>query len=1826
MTRVILTLLCVLVCLARAEEDGSTATTTPDAGGVLIDPSKGSIESGSTFTFTFPAAMVEPDRIDAADQPRPFVSEPDLEGDYVWKSQTEGVLTVRGIKAGTTYRFSLAPQLADAHGLPVNAPGWGAEFTSPAFSLSTDFEQRERLGSRPQMPLEATYDVRFTEVAECSYFQDRESRERYPVAVIQTDEGPPEGREFRVTPRAPLPAGRTFDLIVDGLLDAKGRQPLRYLQAFPAGTTAPLQVEWVGAFNNPLETPEIDVKFNDEINPAEVTAETIRVEPAITGLQLLPSKDEVVLRGDFDLAQHYRVKIAPQLKGERGYGLATESVWGATFRPKPAGLVFPGPTLFLRARQELRVPLLQINTPAVTWKLARIPLEKLGAVQARLSEFQKEAVNPLTAKPVVDARTGGAEAYPTELLVDAFSLPVINSGALAASSGDAETLRQVRCAAANGDPLSGPYLFEASAPLADGRVTGNRAIVFAGDFILTEKQTPTAAVVRVAKMADARPVPAVTVRAVTAENIELGRAVTDGNGLAAFPRALLFPARAPHAVLYIADTAIGPAVRLAGAGDAYGSGNPAVQPAPNRRAAIITDRNLYRPGQVVKMKGMMRDATATSLSIPKARDVRWRVVQGDGDRVVGEGNATLSDVGGWEAEWNVPKEVPLGSCQIRCQTGGADYAGPATIDIQEYRVPLFSVIVEARPEVGTVAHVRVSSSYFHGAPNAGAHVHWKATWTASAEVGDGDFRRYNAYPEVGPRLDPEGEPIKSIEGDAKLDGFGSVSIGGESPFKTNAAIGRFQVTWRAEVTSSDGQTITGGTGASLLAGPVRLGIRATEQPGPQRGVKVDVEALDPEDQPAGDIPIRVDLFHVVTKTAKEQVAPLVYRYRNVDQFTKVASQEAKTPGDLVFAVAETGRYVAAASAAGPATPLVSNETTVTGEEPAELPVENETGFEIDHPAGPFLPGDTAVLTTKAPITGIAWVTVETDNILDSLLVPVAGNAGRIELPIKAAYGPNAFVSVYLTRPGGDRDLPHERYAYTEIAVRRPDRELDIQASLSSATVRPGDTLHGEVRVTSNGQPVPDADLTVFAVDDAVLQLGDWHLPDLTSAFYPPNPFGVRSFPSLSSFQEDIPRKSLTQKGFVIGDGDEEKVGSIRNVRKEFCTLAFWQGSLKTDAQGETAFAFAAPDNLTTYRVIVVGQTREGRFGGNAAETVKVSKPLLVEAALPRFLRDGDEVELRAVARQSFSESVEVRARCVTDAACQLTAAGEQAAVAHRDTPAVFRFRAKVADPGLVPAGIRFEVRADPKMADAVELTLPVQAPTIIRKESVTGRITGPVLNPPSVMPEPWKQGHGKLDVTVSTSPYLPEIAALPAILEYPHGCFEQISTRLLGYAMLGDFLAYLPGAQTREVEYRAVIEHGLQQLDGSLLEGGMLPYWPGGTSGHAFVTALAGWAVNEAAEAGFTVPERLAGKLAEALARIVQGRAPASPFEKVFAFFVLAQRGTDDQLSESAADLYLHRNETGDEGRALLALALDRLGLLPDEKKQALREITGPVEERAFDPVTFSSTTRAEAICALALNTVAAQIWDREQRNRVRDRLFTLMAVSPSFSTQENLWLLLAFKSMLGTDKGEPLKPRGTKPLLSKNGRSAAWLDVRINDPAPVQVLNRGPLTFLLKAEYTTDKADTDRVDRGFRVERVLRDLTDPKRTGDPGAPFRLGDQILVTYRIHTRKQQCYVALEDALPAGLETVNPDLAMIGKFFEISPEDATDRALSLSHSEMRDRSTLLYFDAVAPGPGTYSVLARATAAGTFRWPATQVIPMYDSRFSGLSPASVCVVSGD
>ena len=69
--------------------------------------------------------------------------------------------------------------------------------------------------------------------------------------------------------------------------------------------------------------------------------------------------------------------------------------------------------------------------------------------------------DPVTGKVVIDPRTGFSKQFQTELLVDAFQLPVSASGTFDATNGDVETRRDVHCASPANESFAGAYLFEA---------------------------------------------------------------------------------------------------------------------------------------------------------------------------------------------------------------------------------------------------------------------------------------------------------------------------------------------------------------------------------------------------------------------------------------------------------------------------------------------------------------------------------------------------------------------------------------------------------------------------------------------------------------------------------------------------------------------------------------------------------------------------------------------------------------------------------------------------------------------------------------------------------------------------------------------------------------------------------------------------------------------------------------------------------------------------------------------------------------------------------------------------------------------------------------------------------------------------------------------------------------------------------------------------------------------------------------------------------------------------------------------------------------------
>lgn len=1793
-----------------------------------------SLRSGSVITVSFPAAMVKASDIDVEMKTSPLRFDPPVTGAFIWKSQTEGEFHISKIQPGREFKIGLVPGLVDLEGGNVKQNDTIAAVRSQPFMVSTYFGGGP-LAKRPSVPLRFSHAVRPSDLLDTAWFQDRDSRQHHPLEVILDDDSGKAVNSLTVTPREDLPGGRTFDLVIDGLKEAETDSSLDKLQVIPLGDTEAVRVVKAAAFNYPLHRRRITVEFNTEVDPVE--GRKIRIDPPVPDVECRPDGESLWLEGSFDIAQRYRVTVPAGIQGQNGFATVAESRWTATFHPKKPAIIFPSEDLHQRSRLGLNFAFMQVNTGPLEWKLARVPPEKLLAIHSRLREFTEEQVNPVTNEPENDPATGFPIWTKSELLIDASRLETVAQGRIDASPDEADTRREIVWKPENGMP-AGAYVLEVTGKNPEGKTIANRALITFTEYAAVQKQFQGTRLLRVVNVADGRSVPGVRIKAVNSKNEFLAEAVTDRDGKASFKMSAIFPAQGERAKRFLFETPDGPMLQPVETDQYRGSGcanfNETEKEGDAFRIVVAADRPIYRPGQTVKFKGFVREiGRDRELRIPKARQAAWTVTD-DQSEERATGTAKIDDYGGFEGEWKIPENSKLATCSLEVNVQGATASD--RINVQEFRPPPFQVALQELKLPGAQSGVRISSVYFHGAPNASARVKWTASWTGRAN-GESDVIMTDK-----PRLvSSQTSRQQEVTGEGTLGADGTLEVKTSPPFTDNIPRAWYDVSWTAEVTAADGQTITEEKDFSVYAVPMQLqvnGSQTAQKPGRKENplaITIKADAKDPAGNSVAQTPVRVEIYKVDTKTVKEQISPNVYRYRNSTAFEKLQTVDGRAPFEKETPVPAVGEYLLAVrNPENAAIPAGTGRVYVAGNGNAEFSVQDEESIGVTCDKGTIksgtdnacIPGEKAVVFVQSPFPGVAWVTVEAESVLDTFIIPLENNSSRFELPVKKEYAPNAWISVHLLRCAGESLLPAERFGSVQFFVRRPDQELKVTPVLAAKQVRPGDMVAGEIVVTSEGRPVAKADLTVYAVDESILDAGSWHEPPLRQGMYPDRIWRVGTFHGLEQLSAGVDTASLHQKGFIVGAGVVSKAVAIESrvtdLRTNFPPLAFWQTHLQSDRNGRVPFSFKAPDALTKYRVIALGQTKQSQFG-TGSDWVEISKPVQVEPALPRFLRVGDTVELRAIVRQKVADELPITLKCTTG--LHLNGGPALTQTVKRGLPAVFRFSATVGEISSAP--VRFETNAVAGGGDAVEITLPVHPPTLLRREAVFGRLDEMQKD----LPKNWQEATGTAEITVSTSPWLPKLTGLPLLLDYPHGCFEQITSRVLGYTVLANLLDYLPQPASREAAYRKRIEDGIGKMSANLTTGGYLPYWPGGPP-HNLPTIAGYWAVKSMASRGMDVPASLRDSLGRAVRAIALGdkKAPGAPFDRAYALMVLSPEKDAKTFAPAIREMYLRREKFDEESRALLAIAMRQFGVMPGEQVQLLSEIDRPLEERAFDPDTFSSTTREEAIRALAFAIIDPAGANGKARNDLRERINSLLDSSQSLSTQENFWLLMAFKAMHDSLQGARADFRAASPApgaISRNGASALWpgLDIRRLHDFALRMDRADSLACLMQAVYRSDSPVTGRTDRGLRVERVVRNLTDKSRTGEEGSPFRIGDQILITYRIVSPKLHHFVALEDELPAALETVNPDIASIARTYSI-PQAADTRQLDLSYSELHDRMTCLYFNIVEPGAASYSVLARATSAGVFHWPATQVEPMYDSRFSGLSPSSVCHVVGD
>jgi hypothetical protein len=132
----------------------------------------------------------------------------------------------------------------------------------------------------------------------------------------------------------------------------------------------------------------------------------------------------------------------------------------------------------------------------------------------------------------------------------------------------------------------------------------------------------------------------------------------------------------------------------------------------------------------------------------------------------------------------------------------------------------------------------------------------------------------------------------------------------------------------------------------------------------------------------------------------------------------------------------------------------------------------------------------------------------------------------------------------------------------------------------------------------------------------------------------------------------------------------------------------------------------------------------------------------------------------------------------------------------------------------------------------------------------------------------------------------------------------------------------------------------------------------------------------------------------------------------------------------------------------------------------------------------------------------------------------------------------------------------------------------------------------------------------------VTRTYVNPD-TDRPLSTLKVGDLVKVVLTVTVPSEMWYVIIEDPLPAGLESVNQTLRTS------SIKDGKAQSYWM-HPEYRDEKTAFFAYTLWKGVHTYSYMARATTAGSFRTLPAEVYPMYVPETWGRSASIVIDIS--
>ena len=1303
-------------------------------------------------------------------------------------------------------------------------------------------------------------------------------------------------------------------------------------------------------------------------------------------------------------------------------------------------------------------------------------------------------------------------------------------------------------------------------------------------------------------------------------------------------------------------------------------------------AYVQTDRLVYRPGQTIHWKLIVRRDNDGAYALPEAGTRLQLNVMDPTGEVVLQQDVTLNEMGTASGDLPLSPDAAIGYYNM--WVDGVEMLGESTLLVAAYRKPEFEIqMTPDRPEVidGETVRVTTRARYYFGAPVANAALDYAVvdepyhfTWTCPTppcpDYSFSDEDWWTWMPES-----EQGKPIARGKGRTDAEGRFVLSL----PARLKPEQGSRR--WKVEVAIHDvsGQVISGRTWVVVHKAAVYPGI-AVDRYVAQQGTPVTTRFIlvDTQGHPVPGKEVTFVAYrlrwHNVRKRGPDGVFRWVSEVEETPVYTSTVHLDGEGRGTASFVPPKGGSYRLRAiakddqgrEARSGVFIWVSDRTYVSWRR------ENNNRLFLVADKKLYRVGETAHVLIPSPYnTPVhALVTLERGLIRKAWTVTLKSNSEILDIPITEDMAPNVFLSVVIVQ-GAEEAMdgqPSFRVGYVELPVDVSSRLLTVRVEPERHTYRPRDEARFTLSVSDQkGQPV-DAEVAVALVDKAVLALFDRPTP-LAQIFYRRRGLQVRTGTSLAIAPRRV--RWAEEPGGKGGGGGG---GGVPPLREEFLDVAYWKPALRMGPHGTARVRIPLPDNLTTWTLLAWAVDKETRVGQGEAD-ILVSQDFLLRPVLPRFFTRGDKATIGVVAHNLSDTPLSGRVTLHVEGARLKDRATQEFTLQPGQN---LRLNWRIEDVqgrGDEPTlRVTWQGTTDvPGIGDAVRMTVPVHYPVPADVLAVAGMLAedGERMEvfavPPGRVPN---MGGLRLDLDASLGAGVLE--GLKYLRHYRWECSEQTTSRFLANVVTWRTLRRL-GVENEELDrvLPDLVRTAIRRLQEQQHPDGGWGWWGRGRS-NPYLTAYALWALTEAKQAGFDVPEEMWARAATYLHHYIRSYKPGDRAwqnnRAAMVLFSLANYQEERHVLFSgvyaaAVNLFHAREHMSLYGKALLGLTFGTFSesalldanaaessraylerILDELVRHAVVDPTGAHwEEKQWDAWHMNNDVHTTAVVFLLLtrydhdNPLNPQIvrWLMTQRqgnrwHHTHDTAWALVALTDWMESTGELHPDYDYTAWLNGD----VWLQGTMSEEDVGKTQTAWAPLSHLD---LEGLNRvllerthragqrgtGALYYRLQLMTYVPLEGIHPVSRGIRVERWFT-------VGEEDTPVskaRVGDVVTVHVRVIAARALHYLMLEDFFPAGVEPLDVRLKTTSSQVKGIRREREGRwpwwYWSPTHTELRDDRAGVFEQYLQAGTYEITYQVRASIPGTFVVPPARASLMYEPEVYGWSsPATFVVEPGE